>query len=230
MKMASIKHALQAALILTFFQISASFQTEQDLIPILEKWKKEILSIVKVDMDQKDLKIAQHEKEIIKLKHISSVLKFKSDQQSETLTNLTEIVGKQQKIMEEIIEFKELTKVFTITESCSELASQGIDKSQKYLLDFDQKGIGEAPVVATCDFLQDATIIGENTTFTAENCAGIGCYEEDIDYANISMAQINALVERSENCYQDIEIECNFAPLKVNLAFSCGKVLNFYDS
>ena len=114
--------------------------------------------------------------------------------------------------------FVDLTKLITVAESCTEYSNKGVDQNQEYLLDFDGKERGEPPVPAFCDFSGKTTAVGKNQIFVAEKCNTLGCSREELVYDNIPMTQIRALIENSGDCYQELEIKCSGAPLKVRVS------------
>ncbi|XP_059351518.1 uncharacterized protein LOC130694059 isoform X2 [Daphnia carinata] len=103
--------------------------------------------------------------------------------------------------------------------------------SGMYWIDPDGQGIGDPPIHVYCD-MEAPEANGDNWWFDAVkgttsivhdsesemdigSCTEPGCYSRQIKY-NASDVQIQALIQFSENCAQNIEYYCRNSPLKYN--------------
>ena len=59
------------------------------------------------------------------------------------------------------------------------------------------------------------TLVAEEIEVEIKQCGTIGCFEYNIDY-EIPMGQIEAILQSSLECQQEISFECFSSPLQVN--------------
>merc|ERR1712038_1132379 len=96
--------------------------------------------------------------------------------------------------------------------TCRQLKEHGFNTSGEYHIDPDSTG---APIKVFCDMSTGTTEISHDGE-AAENithCSGEGCFKKTYTYS-APMSQVEALIEMSEGCSQDLQFQCNIAPLK----------------
>ena len=108
--------------------------------------------------------------------------------------------------------FKELSKI-TPARTCSELMKYGIEENGTYYIDPDGELRGHQPIKARCDFQNGITEIGTFQEKTLETCEYIGCARFGTTY-DAPEEQIQAIIDQSESCEQDIEFTCLSTPLQ----------------
>ena len=129
------------------------------------------------------------------------------------------------KTLEKRVEYLEqISKVNTL-KSCSEYAYHGVDLSGMYQIDPDGEH-GHPPIDVFCDFDAGSTTIFHDHMFVVEidHCPGPMCYQLDLDY-HVPQGQIEALIQNSESCSQEISFSCVDAALSAN-GESIGAWLN----
>ncbi|CAG0885542.1 unnamed protein product [Darwinula stevensoni] len=103
--------------------------------------------------------------------------------------------------------------------TCATLGNLGVTRTGTYLVDPDGVLRGEPPIKVLCDMETDpaSTIIHHDSMENTEidHCPDEGCYIRNINY-DASMKQMQALIEQSESCEQEIRYECFSAPLRAS--------------
>ena len=115
---------------------------------------------------------------------------------------------------------KELGKIKPM-KNCQELQDQGIGTSGTYYIDADGIGIGQKPFPVQCDFEGNATTILRHDLAPMEVESNV---EVEMKY-QAPNEQIKALIEQSEECYQDVKFDCLNAPL-INNGQSMAHIKN----
>lgn len=178
-----------------------------------------------------DLNVVSNEDIHDLIKHTSEqlerhrVLQHQVDTLSEFVLAENVRNGKQIKLYKEDIDalkneikFKDakieaLQRFQVIPESCQEIANHiGSENSANYLLDFDGK-YGEKPVEVFCDFQNQVTKMGQEMSTQVNECAGRHCLSVDGSYENLEQAR--SLIEQSDNCEQEIRLQCQSSPINV---------------
>ena len=121
---------------------------------------------------------------------------------------------------------EELSKVKNLR-TCQELSNRGITQSGIYKIDPDGDGIGFGPITVFCNFQTNETSIyhDKEDVIKIEKCDSEGCAVYEFNY-DAPKEQIQALVDLSDTCYQDISFGCFLAPLRfegVDLGFWSDK-------
>ena len=111
------------------------------------------------------------------------------------------------------LQIEELQKI-TAPATCSELRKQNITRDQEIYLDSDGLNHGEKPVKALCDFANNITKVGADQVINIEQCGSPKCFREEIQYGTPRESLV-ALVEKSNNCYQQVTFDCLSSPLQV---------------
>ena len=101
-------------------------------------------------------------------------------------------------------------ELVTSPQSCSEVRSQGINKSLTILLDPDGRHNGFAPIPIFCKLPEAIAISGKQIEIPIEQFS----FNQEIDYDNNTMEQLIALTRVSSKCTQSLEFHCFSAPLK----------------
>ena len=110
----------------------------------------------------------------------------------------------------------------TAPETCSELASQGINESQTLLMDPDGANRGAAPIPLFCQLPEAITIYGGTTEIEINSqCSEPSCFTHLINYDQQTLDQLIALTEMSPRCIQLLEFNCLLTPLKDLVSSFC---------
>ena len=64
--------------------------------------------------------------------------------------------------------------------------------------------------------MEGITVAGDTLEAEVAICSGHGCHHAKAPYATNYIDQMRSLVERSLECYQQVQIHCLGAPLKVS--------------
>ena len=100
-------------------------------------------------------------------------------------------------------------------ETCLQLVSQGINKSQTLLMDPDGANRGAAPIPLFCQLPEAVTIYGGNTEIEINSqCAEPSCFTHLINYDRQTLDQLTALTDFSPRCTQSLDFNCLSTPLK----------------
>ena len=130
--------------------------------------------------------------------------------------------------LEQRVEKLEQLSKYKTLRTCQEYADRGLTKSGIYEIDPDGDGIGFAPITVHCNFATNETQIfhDKEDMIKIEKCStGPGCSVYDFNY-DAPMEQIQALIDLSQHCYQDLAFGCYLAPLRfddVDLGFWTDK-------
>ena len=114
--------------------------------------------------------------------------------------------------------FEEMTKVHA-EKSCQDLALHGVEKSGLYYIDTDGVKVGQKPFKTYCDFQDDGSSLTKihhdiDSPHTMDQCnEGPGCAKVEFTY-EIAMPQLKNLIQSSEHCYQELQVDCNAAALQ----------------
>ncbi|CAG0924546.1 unnamed protein product, partial [Notodromas monacha] len=103
-----------------------------------------------------------------------------------------------------------------VLRTCADLKRQKAAKSGLYNIDPDDNDQGQPSFEVFCNATSGETVIHHDLVgeFTAKNCRRGRCQEaKNITYGNLSMLQMEALINHSEKCYQEIVYHCFGAPL-----------------
>ena len=122
-------------------------------------------------------------------------------------------------IEQELEYLRELSKL-NVVRTCEEMSDYGVNQSNFYYIDPDGPLIGQEPIHVYCDFAEEnivSTRISHNSEekLEVEHCHDPGCYFRHVFY-DAPMEQIQALIELSESCQQEIKYDCFLAPLEEN--------------
>ena len=111
-------------------------------------------------------------------------------------------------------EFKHLEFISKLikVDSCTDLASNGIQKSGFYELDL---GEPRNPTTTWCTLPDGETKLGEEITITADHCSANKCFSQALDYG-ASREQLEYLIDSSTSCYQNVSFYCISSPLQVS--------------
>ena len=112
------------------------------------------------------------------------------------------------------LKLEKISKMTAVADSCAELSKFGINVSDVYKIDPDGKGVNDLPIEVFCDLENDQSLIGQRFSIDVDQCGSIGCFSHSIDY-NLPMGQIQAAIDSSPECKQEILFECISSPLKV---------------
>lgn len=146
----------------------------------------------------------------------------------ENVSNLAEKVGVQESVIENVKALEE--KIVTLEEemgdilkenvflktkgarTCAELKAKGFNESGVY--DIDPAFTG-TPMKVYCHMDTGVTEVLHDIDDTVDigYCMGVGCFQQEYNY-EASMTQIEALMATSSDCEQEIQFDCNIAPLK----------------
>ena len=96
-------------------------------------------------------------------------------------------------------------------DSCTDLASNGIQKSGFYELDL---GEPRNPTTTWCTLPNGETKLGEEITINADHCSSNKCFSQALDYG-ASKEQLEYLIDSSTSCYQNVSFYCISSPLQV---------------
>ena len=123
--------------------------------------------------------------------------------------------------------------------SCEEYAQFGIRTSGVYPIDPDGILVGQPPFSAYCRFDENTgQVVTEVMHKSSENlinvnhCEDPGCYVKNLTYISgddgkeISISQLEALIELSSDCAQSFYYECTLAPLRtenIDYAYWIGR-------
>ena len=131
-------------------------------------------------------------------------IKLLKNSKSTTEDDLEDRVEK----LEEIAKYKTLR-------TCNELSNRGITSSGVYTIDPDGDGIGYEPILVFCNFQDGTTEVyhDHEDMIKVDKCDEIGCASYDFNYL-APPQQIDALINLSQSCYQDISFGCFMAPLQ----------------
>ena len=110
--------------------------------------------------------------------------------------------------LEEIAKYKTLR-------TCNELSNRGLTLSGIYSIDPDGEGIGYEPIEVYCNFEKGTTEVfhDKEEMIKIEKCSNVGCASYDFNYY-APPQQIEALINLSQSCYQDLSFGCFLAPLQ----------------
>ena len=170
-------------------------------VNILELQNKELSGTVKELKWQNQEFSRQNQdlsKRVSKLEHSQNVSKIQTED------NLEQRVEK----LEELSKYKTLR-------TCQELANRGLTLSGVYEVDPDGEGIGYAPIEVFCNFETNTTQVfhDKEDMIKVEKCDSVGCATYSMNYF-APKEQIDALMELSETCFQDLDFGCYMAPLR----------------
>ena len=154
----------------------------------------------------------------------SNLDNFINAEQFTKLVNEMHIQNERMKdISEDVEKLKELSKLQVIR-TCEEMYNFGIRQSNHYFIDPDGPLIGQEPIQVYCRFTNEGayTEISHDSEIKIEvdHCHDPGCYSRKINY-DAPIQQIQALIELSKYCEQNIRYDCLLSPLTeegVNLA------------
>merc|ERR1711892_122732 len=109
------------------------------------------------------------------------------------------------------------------------MAQYGVNLSDYYLIDPDGPLIGQDPIRVFCSFTEGGAIteLSHNSEQKTEvdHCHDPGCYSRQVVY-EAHQDQIQAVIELSEHCEQEIRYDCMLSPLMdggVNFGFWLDK-------
>ena len=126
--------------------------------------------------------------------------------------------------MEQVQVLKELGKIKPLR-NCQELQDQGISTPGTYFIDADGDGIGQKPFPVQCDFDGNASTIIKHDL--SPEALVMSNAEIGLEYL-IPSEQIQALIEQSEECYQEVTFNCLNTPL-INGDQSMAQIKNGRD-
>merc|ERR1711892_443611 len=161
-----------------------------------------------------------------------SELRTRFKDQEDDLSYLKDKTNLQEKLLKDIndeVEYlKELSKL-QVVRTCEEMYNFGISQSNHYFIDPDGPLVGQEPIQVFCNFTEEGvfTEISHNSEekTEVELCHDPGCYRRKIIY-EAHPDQIQALIELSDSCDQNIRYDCLLSPLMdegINLAFWLDK-------
>ena len=138
--------------------------------------------------------------------------------------NMASIEVKLQTLDLEVKSQKLISKLTTVSESCSDLSHQSNDSiTLDILIDADGKYQGFPPISVRCELPDGITIIGEETQVAVTHCPENGCFEKKLTY-NYPLEQILAIIQKSATCKQEVIVQC------VSAALTVRKVMKFVIS
>ena len=76
------------------------------------------------------------------------------------------------------------------------------------------KGSNGLPITVSCNFPSGKTILGETEEIEVSQCPTILCFEHEFE-TDFPQSQINALMDASMTCSQELTYTCISAPWKV---------------
>ncbi|CAG0885541.1 unnamed protein product [Darwinula stevensoni] len=121
--------------------------------------------------------------------------------------------------MEDRLQYLEAVTRQITPPTCETLASLGVTRTGSYLVDPDGVLRGDPPIRVLCDMKTDpvSTIVLHDSMGNTEvkHCPKPGCYRRRVAY-DASVKQMNALIERSESCKQEIRYDCYSTALTVS--------------
>jgi len=120
---------------------------------------------------------------------------------------------------ERVLHLESLTRT-KVLRSCHELSLHGVTRSGAYEIDPDGEARGEPPIQVFCRFegdLKRTEILhnADNQSWTIPHCEDEFCARTNYTYT-APMSQIQALIELSDSCSQEIIYDCFLAPLLYN--------------
>jgi hypothetical protein len=116
--------------------------------------------------------------------------------------------------IEERLQYVEQISKTKVLRTCYELAQSGVDQSGTYQVDPDGHLVGEKPISVYCDMETGETEVVHNSEemIKIDHCSTFGCFRHLVDY-QVPESQIQALIQLSETCTQEIDFGCFLAPL-----------------
>ena len=194
--------------------------TEEDLTPILQKWKDQIMKEIDTKLKPIKTKLNRcglNNQQI--LYDFQQVRDKVNDLVSEMDLAKNENIQEEQNTDSEIRDMNMtlnqmsvLTKMIRV-DSCDDLARNGIKTSGYYDLDL---GNPQNPVTAWCTLPEGEIKLGKEVTVQVELCQTNKCFTKPLAY-NASQDQLEKLVDSASSCYQDITFNCITSPLQVLL-------------
>lgn len=165
---------------------------------------------------------SQEQEEIDILKNKVEELIEINIQNERRITSLETILNSKDDpdINQRVTHLEALTRT-KVHRSCHELALLGITESAFYEIDPDGEARGELPIQVYCDFEDGVTEIlhdADEATWTVPHCEDEFCAEKRYSF-KAPMSQIQALIELSHSCSQEIVYDCFLAPLFYNDVF-----------
>ena len=145
------------------------------------------------------------------LKRLETLESENKDLKKENL-NLKEMINKD--VEQRLAHVEEVSKL-KVVRTCEEMARHGVQASGRYLIDPDGDLLGNDPIEVICDFESNTTEIPHDSEdlIKIEKCETPGCSRYNIGYY-ASMPQIQALIQLSDRCEQEINFGCFLAPLQ----------------
>ncbi|CAG0888668.1 unnamed protein product [Darwinula stevensoni] len=168
-----------------------------------------------LQLDNEKLKheIAQQKLDIIQMKHDIAQLRHDNERLKRVNENLN---AQRETAVEDRIQYLEAVTRQIVPPTCESLAKLGVTRSGAYLVDPDGVLRGDPPIRVFCDMDTDppSTNVLHDSMETMEvgHCPDPGCYGRRIAY-HASMKQMQALIDRSESCKQQIRYDCFSAAL-----------------
>ena len=143
---------------------------------------------------------------------------------NEMSTKISNFGDEKKDINDELQYLKELSKL-NVVRTCEEMHQYGVNKSDHYLIDPDGPLTGKEPIRVFCNFTEDlvTTMVSHDSEQKIEvsHCADPGCYSRKINY-DAPLEQIEALIDLSELCTQQIRYDCFLSALQeggINFGF-----------
>ncbi|CAG0902341.1 unnamed protein product [Darwinula stevensoni] len=144
--------------------------------------------------------------DITQLKDDNSQLKLDNENLKSQLENR----------VEDRLQYLEAVTRQIVPTSCETLARLGVTRSGTYLVDPDGVLRGDQPIQVFCDMVTDtaSTYVLHNSMEATEiyHCPDPGCYARRVTY-DASIKQMQALIDQSESCEQQIRYDCFSAAL-----------------
>ena len=173
------------------------------------------LSEENIELSKQNTKLTQDNAKILyDMKELDQKIK-----QLQIIINSERNIQNQNKSLEERVEtLEELSKLNSVR-SCYEYYQRGVKTSGTYTIDPDGPMVGAPAIEVYCNFQTGTTEVLHNhdqEEVNIEHCLGTMCYYLSVDYTSASMAQIEALIQLSDTCKQEIKCVCFLAPLFVN--------------
>ena len=101
-----------------------------------------------------------------------------------------------------------------IVKSCQELRNNGFTRNGDYMIDPDGSGVGEAPVLVSCDMTGKNGQAGTIISHDSEAKTLVNGFEDELSYQrvikySIAWPQLIALLKLSDHCEQSIRYDCH---------------------